>query len=168
VVITSLEHDARTTWKGFSLRGRIDVVEERDGAAFLIDYKSSANRAGYRMRLDKLLLDDRATWHKAIPTLQLPFYVILHAAETGRPPADIHALFLLLGRTQVDSGIELPLFAEAAEVHESWPVVVRVIEELLQEIVSPDVPFSPTPDLRSTCPRCDFTAICGTGWLKKG
>ena len=42
------------------------------------------------------------------------------------------------------------------------------IQQLLKEIVSPDMPFSPTPDLRSVCPRCDFTAICGTGWLKKG
>jgi hypothetical protein len=77
-------------------------------------------------------------------------------------------MFLLLGRNLMDSGIELPLFEEAAAVHESWPVLERVIQALLKEIVSPDVPFPPTPDLRSVCPRCDFTAICGTGWLKRG
>jgi hypothetical protein len=77
-------------------------------------------------------------------------------------------MFLLLGRTVMDAGIELPLFEEQAAVHESWPVLEKVIRDLLQEIVSPDVPFAPTPDLRRVCPRCDFTAICGTGWLKKG
>jgi hypothetical protein len=144
------------------------VVEERDGVSFLIDYKKSADKSGYRMRLDRLSLDDRDTWFRAIPTLQLPFYIILHAAESGRAPAEIHAMFLLLGRTLMDAGIELPIFEEPAAVYESWPVLERVIKDLLQEIVSPEVPFAPAPDLRAVCPRCDFTAICGTGWLKKG
>jgi hypothetical protein len=168
VEIKSLEHDLKTNWKGFSLRGRLDVVEERDGVPFLIDYKKSADKSGYRMRLDRLSLEERESWHRSIPTLQLPFYIILHAAETGMSPAEIHAMFLLLGRTLMDAGIELPLFEETAAVHESWPVLERVIKDLLQEIVSPDVPFSPAADLRAVCPRCDFTALCGTGWLKKG
>jgi hypothetical protein len=167
VEITSLEHDVKTTWKGFSLRGRLDVVEERDGTAFLIDYKKSADKSFYKMRLDRLLLDERETWYRAVPTLQLPFYVILHAAETGKAPAEIHAMFLMLGRTLMDHSIELPLFEEPAEVHESWPILEKVIKDLLQEIVSPEVPFSPAADLRAVCPRCDFTALCGTGWLKK-
>jgi len=168
VEITALEHDTRTHWKGFSLRGRLDLVEKRDGLPYLVDYKTSSNRAYYRMRLDHLVLEERESWHRAIPSLQLPFYILLHSAETGTSPADIHAMFLLLGRTLVDQGIEVPLFEDPGAVHESWPVLERVMRELLEEIVSPDVPFSPTSDLRSVCPRCDFTAICGTGWLKKG
>jgi hypothetical protein len=144
------------------------MVEERDGVSYLVDYKKAADKSNYKMRLDKLTLEDRDTWNRAIPTLQLPFYIILHAAESGRAPADIHALFLLLGRTLMDAGIELPLFEDAGAVHESWPVLERVIQTLLKEIISPDVPFSPAPDLKAVCPRCDFTAICGTGWLKKG
>jgi hypothetical protein len=168
VEIKSLEHDLKTEWRGFSLRGRLDMVEERDGVSYLVDYKKAADKSNYKMRLDKLTLEDRDTWNRAIPTLQLPFYIILHAAESGRAPADIHALFLLLGRTLMDAGIELPLFEDAGAVHESWPVLERVIQTLLKEIISPDVPFSPAPDLKAVCPRCDFTAICGTGWLKKG
>jgi CRISPR/Cas system-associated exonuclease Cas4 (RecB family) len=168
VEIKSLEHDLKIQWKGFSLRGRVDLVEERDGVSYLIDYKKAYDRSNYRMRLDKLTLEDRDTWYRAIPTLQLPFYIILHSAESGRAPAEIHAMFLLLGRNLMDSGIELPLFEEAGAVHESWPLLERVIQNLLKEIVSPDVPFSPARDLRAVCPRCDFTALCGTGWLKKG
>jgi hypothetical protein len=167
VQITALEHDVKTTWRGFLLRGRIDVVEKRNGVAFLIDYKKSADKTRYKMRLDRLSLDDRDTWYRAIPTLQLPFYILLHASETGLTPLEIKAVFLLLGRTLMDSGIELPLFEESAAVHESWPVLERVINDLLQEIISPDVPFCPATDLREVCPRCDFTAFCGTGWLKK-
>ena len=168
VAITSVEHDARALWKGFVLRGRLDRVEERDGKPFLIDYKTSANRAYYRMRLDRLSLEERESWHRWIPTLQLPIYVLLHSQETGTAPADIQAMFLLLGRNRMDTGIELPLFEDPAASYESWAVLERVLEELLKEIVSADVPFSPAADLRAACPRCDFTAICGTGWLKRG
>ncbi len=142
-------------------------MEERDGRTFLIDYKTSANRAYYRMRLDRLSLEERESWHRWIPTLQLPIYVLLHSQETGTAPADIQAMFLLLGRNRVDSGIELPLFEDPAASYESWAVLERVLEDLLKEIVSPEAPFSPAADLRAACPRCDFTAICGTGWLKR-
>jgi ATP-dependent helicase/nuclease subunit B len=167
VQISSVEHDARAAWKGFMLRGRLDLVEERDGKPFLVDYKTSANRAYYRMRLDRLSLEERESWHKWIPTVQLPVYVLLHAAETRLAPPDIQAMFLLLGRNLMDAGIELPLFEDPAAAWESWAVLERVLEALLKEIVSPQVPFSPAPDLRAACPRCDFTAICGTSWLKR-
>jgi ATP-dependent helicase/nuclease subunit B len=167
IEIRAVEHDASADWNGFRLRGRMDVVESRDGKPLLIDYKTSSNRAGYRMRLDKLSLGDRETWNRAIPTLQLPLYVLLHAAESGVPPVGIQAQFLILGRSRMDSGIELPLFEDPGAAHESWAVIDTVLKALLQEIVSPDVPFYPAPDLRSACPRCDFTAICGTGWLKR-
>ncbi len=168
VRIIAVEQDARAAWKGFLLRGRMDRVEERDGAPVLVDYKTSANRAAYRMRLDRLSLQERESWHRWIPTVQLPIYVLLHAAQSGLPPAEIRAMFLLLGRNVVDAGIELPLFEDPAAAFESWAVLERVLAVLLGEIVSPDVPFSPAPDLRAACPRCDFTAICGTTWLKRG
>ncbi|HTZ52627.1 MAG TPA: PD-(D/E)XK nuclease family protein [Spirochaetia bacterium] len=168
VRILSVEHDARAPWQEFRLRGRLDRVEERDGVPVLLDYKTSAHRTAYRMRLDRLSLEERETWHRWIPTLQLPVYVLLHSAQSGVPPAAIQAKFLLLGRNLVDAGIELPLFEDPAAAFESWAVLDKVLRVLLEEIVSPVVPFTPAPDLRSACPRCDFTAICGTSWLKRG
>ena len=165
--ILAVEHDARASWQGFRLRGRMDRVEERDGMPFLLDYKTSANRSGYRMRLDRLSLEERESWHRWIPTLQLPVYILLHSAQTGVPRAEIQAQFLLLGRALVDAGIELPLFDDPAGAFESWAVLERILRVLLEEIVSPDVAFTPASDLRSACPRCDFTAICGTSWLKR-
>ncbi len=87
--------------------------------------------------------------------------------ETGSRPAAIQAQFLILGRARMDSSIELPLFEDPGAAHESWAVLEKVLQALLEEIVSADVPFSPARDLRAVCPRCDFTAICGTGWLKR-
>ena len=146
----------------------MDVVQERDGSPRLLDYKTSAHRAAYALRLKKLVIEDRATWSAAIGTLQLPFYILLYSAETGRPPSDIQAMFLLLGRTEMDARIELSLFTDRAEAEEGWPLLESVILGLLREIVSPDVPFSPARDLKSVCPWCDFKNICGTAWLARG
>jgi hypothetical protein len=119
------------------------------------------------MRLDRLSLDDRRTWPRAIPTLQLPVYALLHSSQSGEPVTGIQAQFLLLGRSRMDAGIELPMFDDPGAAHESWVVIEEVLRTLLEEIVSPDVPFSPAEDLRSACPRCDFSSLCGTGWLKR-
>ena len=167
VIVKAVEHDISTKQQGFSLRGRLDVVEERDGKPFLIDYKSSANRHNYAVRFSMLDAEDRATWSAAIPTLQLPFYMLLYAAEAGIPATEIQALFLLLGRTEMDEKIEVPLFDDASEAAAGWNKLDAVIFGLLEEIVSVQVPFTPAPDLRTACARCDFTALCGTAWLKK-
>jgi ATP-dependent helicase/nuclease subunit B len=163
-----LERTMTASRNGFSLKGRLDAVQERDGVPHLIDYKTSAHRSNYVIRMKKLVLEERASWATAIPTLQLPFYVLLRAAASGVAPTDIQAMFLLLGRTAMDKGIEAPLFDEPAEAAEAWPRLQAVIDGLLQEIVSLDVPFAPTPDLKSACPWCEFTAICGTAWLARG
>jgi ATP-dependent helicase/nuclease subunit B len=165
VTILDLEKTLTTSRNGFRLRGRLDAVQERDGVSVLIDYKTSAHRANYAISMKKLLLQDRSSWAKAIPTLQLPVYVILHAADTGIAPVDIRAMFLLLGRTAVDAGIETPLFADPAETAAGWPLLEAVVDGLLQEIVSPDVPFTPAEDIRTACPYCEFAALCGTAWL---
>ena len=167
VTVQALEHSISASSRGFALRGRLDAVEDRDGKAFLIDYKTSSNRMRYAMRLKKLDIGDRTTWSTAIPTLQLPFYVLLRSEETGIPPAAIQAMFLLLGRTAMDEKIEVPLFGDKDDAATAWPILESVIFGLLEEIVSPDMPFAPTPDLKSACPWCDFKNICGTGWLSR-
>jgi ATP-dependent helicase/nuclease subunit B len=168
VIVQALEHTITAVREGFALRGRLDAVEERDGTAYLIDYKSSSHRANYAIKLKKLVIENRATWSAAIGTLQLPFYVLLRSAETGRPASEIQAMFLLLGRTEMDARIELPLFTSPAEAVEAWPMLESVIFGLLKEIASPGVPFSPAHDLKSVCPWCDFRSMCGTSWLARG
>jgi hypothetical protein len=168
VIIQALERDTAAVREGFALRGRMDVVQERDGTPHLIDYKTSSRRANYALKIKKLVIEDRATWSTAIGTLQLPFYVLLYSAETGLAPADIQAMFLLLGRAEMDARIEAPLFADAKEAGAAWPLLESVIFGLLREIVSPDVPFAPARDLKAVCPWCDFKNICGTAWLARG
>jgi hypothetical protein len=165
--LRSLEHPVAVTWNGFGLRGRIDAVEERDGHAVLVDYKTSASGAGYAVKWKKLDPDDRSTWSDAIPSLQLAFYTLLHAEETGSDPLRAAAMFLILGRNHIDEKIELPLFDEKHPAESYWPVMEKVLRQLLEEIVSPDVPFTPAQDLKAACSHCDFTGICGTGSLRR-
>ncbi len=164
VEMKALELNVTASREGFALRGRIDAVQERDGRPCLIDYKTSANRAAYSLRLDSLDVEDRSTWAAAVRTVQLPFYMLLYSAEKGIAVSDIKAMFLLLGRTRMDEGIELPLFGQDGPPADAWPRLESVIFGLLREIVSPEVPFAPAADPNAACPYCDFTGICGTGW----
>ena len=67
----------------------------------------------------------------------------------------------------MDERIEVPLFDDPAEAGAVWPALESVIFGLLEEIVSRDVPFTPTTDLKSACPFCDFRNICGTAWIAR-
>jgi ATP-dependent helicase/nuclease subunit B len=162
-----LEKRLETTRRGFTLRGQLDVIGELDGRPCLIDYKTSAKRAYYELRLDKLDPDDRDTWSEAAPTLQLPVYVMLNADRAGADPTETRALFLLLGRSAQDLRMEVPLFEDQAAARDGWPRVERIVDSLLDEIASPGVPFAPARDLRSACPSCDFMGLCGTTWLAR-
>ncbi|HET6487134.1 MAG TPA: PD-(D/E)XK nuclease family protein [Spirochaetia bacterium] len=168
VSVEGLEASVETAREGHNLYGRLDLVLRRDGAPCLVDFKTSANRPAHQIRLKRLVLEDRATWPVAIPTLQLAFYVLLYSAQNGIPPTDVRALFLLLGRNELDSKIEVPLFESTQAAQDGWPVLEEVILRLLREINNLSVPFTPTPDLKSACPSCDFTGICGTAWLARG
>ncbi len=158
VEIDSLERSVQASRDGFSLVGRLDALEKRDSSPWIIDYKTSANPYWYRIRFDRLDSDDRETWDRAIPTLQLPFYLMLE-------PRARNAMFLLIGRSVLDRSIEVPLYADSAEEARERPRLEAVIMGLLDEIVSPDVPFMPAKDMKRACPMCDFTALCGTQWL---
>ena len=158
VQIEDLEKRATGRLEPFALKGRLDVVEKRNAETWVIDYKTSANPYWYRIRFDRLELEDRATWSAAIPTLQLPFYLMLE-------PRAQNAMFLLIGKSVLDRSIEAPLYADEAQAARESPRLKAVIRGLLEEIVSPDVPFGPTADRKTACPLCDFSGLCGTQGL---
>lgn len=159
--VLAVERRIEKAWKGFTLSGRLDAVLRRDACHWIVDWKTGHDRKRYACRPDALQPGDRSGWAHCLPTLQLPFYVLLYSLETGIAVKDLRASFLLLGRTVMDGDIEVPLFRDNGEA-EAWPAVVETLEGLLREIVSPDVPFGPAEDLASACPRCPFTGICGT------
>jgi CRISPR/Cas system-associated exonuclease Cas4 (RecB family) len=158
--IIALEQRIDVKKDSFKLGARLDRVEKRGERTTIIDYKTSSNKNYLTVHTDKLDIKNRDSWSGAIPTLQLPFYLMVYSHLTGEKPEAIDCLFLLLGRTRIDSDIEVPLFKEEAEFKEHFGNLTHVIFGLLRELVNPDRPFLPTVDPKSHCSRCVYGYIC--------
>jgi len=158
--ILSLEQRIDVVKHSFKLGARLDRVEKRGERTVIIDYKTSANKNYLTIRYDKLDLANRDSWNEAIGSLQLPFYLVTYSALTGEEPENIDCLFLLLGKTRIDSDIEVPLFKNETEFKEHFGNLTQVVFSLLREIVNPDQPFMPTVDPKKNCNRCPYGYIC--------
>ncbi|MGO8991262.1 MAG: PD-(D/E)XK nuclease family protein [bacterium] len=158
--ILGLEQRIDVTKDSFKLRARLDRVEKRGERTAILDYKTSANKNYLIIRYNRLDLNNRDSWSGAIGSLQLPFYLLLYSMLTGEEPEKIDCMFLLLGKTRIDSDIEVPLFKDEAEFNEHFGNLSQVIFSLLREIVNPDQAFVPTIDPKNHCGRCAYGSIC--------
>lgn len=151
---------------GFKLKGRLDLIEKRGDETFILDYKTGANKTYLKINIAALDLEDRASWNNAIGSLQLPFYLLLYSEKSGMAIKALNASFLMLGQTIISREIEMPLF-EGPDKETVYELLKTVILRLLNEIVSPELPFSPAADKKKSCPACDFQYLCGTQWITK-
>lgn len=173
--------------KKFRLKGKIDRVEKRGNRLCLLDYKTSASSKYQAIKLKKLNLEDRASWSKAIGSLQLPFYQLLAAGEFQVPAEDIYSALLMLGQNYLSPEIEYSPFSDKkskksgdghlafspdvfplgeteetlAAREEKFLIIMEVIDLLLLEIVDPARPFTPDGLTNGQCRRCIFTDFCG-------
>jgi CRISPR/Cas system-associated exonuclease Cas4 (RecB family) len=164
VMIMGIEEPIEATLNSHKLKGRLDVVEKRDGKICIVDYKSGSNTKYLKINFDKLDPDSRDSWDEAIGSLQLPFYLILYSERHNIKIEDLRGMFLLLGRSLINKGIELNLFATDDECSK-FDGLRKVIIGLLEEIVDVAVPFTATSNRKNSCPTCDFRYICGTQWV---
>lgn len=164
VTIIGVEEPIEVTLNPYKLKGRLDIVEKRDGNICIVDYKSGSSTKNLKINFNKLDPDSRDSWDEAIGSLQLPFYLILYSERHGTKIEDLRGMFMLLGRSLINKEIELPLFDTD---HESskFGGLRTVILGLLEEIVDPDVPFGAASNRKNSCPKCDFQYICGTQWV---
>ena len=160
VRIVGLEQRLDIMKDSFKLNARLDRIEERQGRTTIIDYKTSANRGYLSINFNKLDPENRNSWSEAIHTVQLPFYLITYSAVVGEKPENMDSLFLLLGRSKIDSSIELPLFRDERESAERFEILHAVIFSLLKEIVDGGKPFMPATDLKSRCTHCEYGDLC--------
>jgi CRISPR/Cas system-associated exonuclease Cas4 (RecB family) len=167
--VTMLEVEAKmnATFRGFLLSGKIDAVQKRGEQICIVDYKTSANRNALKIAFHRVNPEERDTW-SAIGSLQLPIYRIIYAHEKKVDRSSIGAMFLLLGMTQVNHEIEMPLFqGEGVAPAKLSAMLDDVLFRLLTEIADPKIPFHPTPDKKKKCPICDYARICGTQWVAR-
>ena len=158
--ILALEQRIDVVKDSFKLGARLDRVEKRAERTVIIDYKTSANKNYLTINYNRLDLKIRDSWGEAIGSLQLPFYLLTYSTLTGEKPENIDCMFLLLGRTRINSDIEVSLFKNEVEFKENFESLKRVIFNLLREIVNPDQPFLPTIDPKKNCGRCAYGYIC--------
>lgn len=162
VIVLSLEKDLEVKWpvKGnsFSLLARVDRLEVRGETFYLLDYKTSANDKYYCINFKKLNLEDRSSWPEAIRSLQLPLYVFVASQTFRRPPHEIEGRLLFLGKNRISPSIEYSTLAEDGEERESQlKTIAEVIDNLLLEIINPQIPFAeeiklPMGKVRTTDP----------------
>ena len=74
------------------------------------------------------------------------------------------AMFLLLGRSFIDEGVEMPLY-RGRDFPWAYETLKTVIVGLLREITDEKEPFRTSFDKKRSCPYCDFQYLCGTQWI---
>lgn len=146
----------------FRLVAHVDRVEKRGDRIYIVDYKTSAKKKPYEVRLDKLQLEARSTWAEAVGSLQLPLYNFLWASKHKRPPEEIFAVLLLLGKNYLSEDIEyLPFAEEREERREALQTMLSLVKAILLEIINPAIPFSSELAKEDSCRFCPYTSLCG-------
>jgi hypothetical protein len=158
--IIGLEQRIEVVKDSFRFGVRLDRIEKREDRTVILDYKTSANPKPLTINFRKLNLDTREAWPEVIGTFQLPLYTLIYSEATRSQPKDVDSMFLLLGKTRVDEGIELPLFEDGDDREERLNDLRRIIFILLAEIVDPHRPFEAPRMERRACRSCPFGQIC--------
>jgi len=148
--------------KGYNFQGKIDRIEKRDDRIVIIDYKTASNDSNYSVNLAKLDFNKRATWAKAVKSIQLPFYTLLYSKSTSTPVDNIRPIFLFLGKAMLTSeDIEIPLFKNEEEYCSGYfAILEELIFKLLDEITNINEPFKVANDSQSACKYCSFSYLC--------
>jgi hypothetical protein len=158
--IIGLEQRIEVVKDSFRFGVRLDRIEKRGDRTVILDYKTSANPKPLAINFRKLNLDIREAWPEVIGTLQLPLYTLIYAEATRPQPKDVDSMFLLLGKTRMDEGIELPLLKDGDDREQRLNDLHRIIFILLGEIVDPHRPFEAPRMERQVCRNCPFDQIC--------
>lgn len=165
VVLKDLEKKITVEKNGITFTGKIDRIELRKEMVHIIDYKTSKDDKGVRIRLDKLSLEDRNSYRDAIGSFQLPLYLLLYNQLTGTPVTKIVPSYVFLGKNSIDETIEVPIGDEFTPVPALFEAVQSVIFRLIAEMLDASRPFLPTDFLELECPVCPFSTLCGTAWV---
>lgn len=158
-----LDAEKEVGGRSFRLAAKIDRSEMRGDDLTILDYKTSAATAFLKIRFDRLDPAERRTWPEAVAGLQLPFYTLVYARSRRVPAADVHGLFLMLGKSRLGPRIEFsPFDKEDRDVRKGQlEIMEAVLDALLAEIADPARPFDPGLARRNACERCTYSAICG-------
>ncbi len=165
--LVDVEKKLEVEKEGVRFRGTLDRIEMRGDQLVILDYKTGGKSSHLRIQPGKLDAADRESWEKSIGSLQLPLYILMYAVQSNTGVDEVSASYIVLGNHILDAGCEEPLFQEAQLAHAEYSKIEEIIFLLVDEIQDSAKPFVPAKKLQDNCPRCPYSAICGTSWIKK-
>ncbi len=166
LIVTGLEEKISLEKRGVQFTGSIDRIEIRDGKPFILDYKTAKDDASVKIRLAKIDPEDRHSWREGIGSFQLPVYMLLYSEANQVPVEQLTPAYVFLGRNEINAEIESGIGDEERAPAEVYAAVEPVMFKLTDEILDAGVAFQPTDRLEEECPKCPYSAICGTGWAQ--
>jgi len=167
IEILAVEQTLSIIKDGHRFSGRVDRIERRGEKTFILDYKVRQDDTPYRIKWKKFVAGQPETWSEAVGSVQLPLYALLYSGLNEIPADAIVAVYIFLGRNQLNKEIESGISDEEM-ASERYAELETVIMDLAQEIKDPKRPFEPTRDQKKNCPRCPYQVMCGTQWAKEG
>ena len=93
-------------------------------------------------------------------------YLLLYSIQTKTAVEQIVPTYLYLGKNRLDKDCEAVFIENDKERAECFEKIKQLIELLIKEINDAAIPFLPPADLTQTCPRCPYTGLCSTAWVK--
>ena len=166
LIVTGLEEKISVEKRGMQFTGSIDRIEIRDGKPFILDYKTAKDDDYVKIRPSRIDLEGPESWREGIGSFQLPVYMLLYSEANHVPIGNLTPAYVFLGRNEISADIESGIGDEEVTPAEVYAVVEPVMFKMIEEILDPCAAFEPTDRLEEECPRCPFSAICGTGWAQ--
>ncbi len=158
-----LKSEIQTAFGKIRLKGRADRIDERNGCAHIVDYKTGINpRAPNWQRFD---ISRREDWPAALKSVQMPFYVMAWLQNNeGRSINDADASLMLFGGENIE---EKTLFCgyrgKYPDKEKTMAGYRQAITTLVQEILDINRPFCPARD-EAICGNCPFKIMCSRQW----
>lgn len=136
---------------------RVDRIDRMDdGSLLIIDYKTGANdlqpRGRAILELDEL---SRETIRDTVRSFQLPLYYRL--VRDRYADAQVRAALYNL---RTNRPIEFPAEREAESCGDIMRKCMEALTFIIEEILSPDVPFRADEENKRRCAQCPFFYLC--------
>jgi hypothetical protein len=178
--IIEVEYPFVFEWINTKITGRIDLIEERDGRVFIVDFKISGREELYKIKIDALIkgIKDYESTRKSekneylsyfvedkIGSIQIPLYIIAYSKEKKISFENIEGIYLLIGKSRLNN-IEFKPLNNSRSQSEVLKYIKNLISMTIEELFNLQIPFYPTKNLRKNCQYCDYQTVCGTLWIK--
>ena len=139
--------------KTIKLTGRVDLILEKDGGHYIIDYKTTGILTGpYQSFVPTA--ENREEWLKRIKSVQLPFYIILYNYSKGVDYSNITAKLWGLKK-----GGEYSIGLKDSQILNSY---VAFVKRFIWEIINSDYfDFPQKEGDKKICGYCPYSLLCG-------